>query len=164
MGFRGDCKPRFGWHRRLCHWRFGNPLFSMGILMLNELEIDLIKQERDIMKAALKACRAECQRRGITSAEFAKMCGLSRVQLTVYTGAVPTTPPDFIETSNDDWMKHEGGECPTEVMEGSRGGKCVVIKFRDNGTEPTYSPHLWRWIHTNKLDDIVGYRIIGASH
>jgi hypothetical protein len=97
MGIRGDCKPRVGWRRRLRHWCFGNPLFSMGVLMLNELEIDLIKQERDICKAALKACRAECQKRGITSAEFAKMCGLSRVQLTVYTGAVPTTNPDFVE-------------------------------------------------------------------
>lgn len=98
MGIRGDCKPRLGWRRRLRHWCFRNPLFfSMGVLMLNELEIDLIRQERDIVKAALKACRAECQKRGITSAEFAKMCGLSRVQLTVYTGAVPTTEPDFIE-------------------------------------------------------------------
>jgi sulfur relay (sulfurtransferase) complex TusBCD TusD component (DsrE family) len=69
----------------------------MGVLMLNELQIDLIKQERDMAKAALKACRAECQKRGITSAEFAKMCGLRRVQLTVLTGAVPDTEPDFIE-------------------------------------------------------------------
>jgi hypothetical protein len=98
LGIRGDCEPRFSGHRRLCHWCFGNPLFSMGVLMLNELEIDLIKQERDICKAALKACRAECQKRGITSAEFAKMCGISRVQLTVYTGATPTTEPDFIES------------------------------------------------------------------
>jgi hypothetical protein len=73
---------------------------SFGVkLMLNELEIDLIKQERDIVKSALKACRHECQKRGITSAEFAKMCGLSRVQLTVYTGSVPTTEPDFVETT-----------------------------------------------------------------
>ena len=74
--------------------------------MLNELEIDLIKQERDICKAALKACRAECQKRGITSAEFAKMCGISRVQLTVYTGATPTTEPDFVEVERHlqpDW-------------------------------------------------------------
>lgn len=69
----------------------------MGVLMLNELEIDLIKQERDIVKAALKACRFELQKRGIGSAEFAKMCGLSRVQLTVYTGAVPDSDPDFLE-------------------------------------------------------------------
>jgi hypothetical protein len=73
----------------------------MGVLMLNELQIDLIKQERDICKAALKACRAECQKRGITSAEFAKMCGLRRVQLTVLTGAVPDTEPDFVESVED---------------------------------------------------------------
>ena len=106
LGIRRDCKPRFGWHRRLRYWCFRNPLFSMGVLMLNELEIDLIKQERDIVKAALKACRAECQKRGMTSAEFAKMCGLSRVQLTVYTGSVPTTEPDFVESerrSQPDW-------------------------------------------------------------
>lgn len=74
--------------------------------MLNELQIDLIKQERDMAKAALKACRAECQKRGITSAEFAKMCGLRRVQLTVLTGAVPDTEPDFVEVerhSQPDW-------------------------------------------------------------
>ena len=99
LGIGGDRKPRVGWHRWLCRWCFGDPLFSMVVLMLNELEIDLIKQERDIVKAALKACRAECQKLGITSAEFAKMCGLSRVQLTVYTGAVPTTEPDFVETA-----------------------------------------------------------------
>lgn len=71
---------------------------------MKELQIDLIKQERDMAKAALKSCRAECQKRGITSAEFAKMCGLRRVELTVLTGAVPDTEPDFVERhSQPDW-------------------------------------------------------------
>lgn len=71
----------------------------MGVLMLNELQIELIKDERDMAKAALKSCRAECQKRGITSAEFAKMCGLTRVQLTVFAGAVPDAEPDFVESA-----------------------------------------------------------------
>ena len=72
--------------------------------MLNELQNDLIKQERDMVKAALKSCRAECQKRGITSAEFAKMCGLRRVELTVLTGSIPDTEPDFVERhSQPDW-------------------------------------------------------------
>jgi len=62
--------------------------------------LDCVKRlhdEKELIQSALKACRAECQKRGITSAEFAKMCGLSRVQLTVYTGATPTIEPDFVE-------------------------------------------------------------------
>lgn len=62
--------------------------------------------------------------------------------------------------SENDWTKHDGGQCPKEVIEAGRIGKCVLIKFRDMGTEPTYSPRLWRWVHAKKLDDIVGYRII----
>jgi hypothetical protein len=53
--------------------------------MNKEFQIDLIKQERDMAKAALKSCRR-------------------RVELTVLTGAIPDTEPDFVERhSQPDW-------------------------------------------------------------
>lgn len=71
-------------------------------MAMNELQIEAIKDERDMVKAALKACRKECQKRGITSKEFAAMCGISRAALTALTGAIPNTPPDFIERSGSE--------------------------------------------------------------
>jgi len=73
-------------------------------------------------------------------------------------------------TTNDDWITHDGGQCPDAVIKAARDGMCILMKFRDNGTEPTYSPHLWRWVkasrfveHGGQLDDIVAYRIIEPS-
>ena len=58
---------------------------------------DQREQELLVLRAALKSCRAACQARGITSNEFARMCGLSRYDLSLYTGEVPNTKPDFVD-------------------------------------------------------------------
>lgn len=67
------------------------------------------------------------------------------------------------EMSEDFWIPNDGLECPALARDAANEGNCIILRFRDNSTEPTYSPWLWRWIQTAQLDDIVGYRIVQPS-
>lgn len=67
-----------------------------------QAECDELRRENEALKKALRAARVFIlNRHGITTREFAKVCGISAAQLSAWTSEIPNRPPDLIERSKN---------------------------------------------------------------
>lgn len=70
--------------------------------MSSKAEDDELRRENAALKKALRAARVFIlNRHGITTREFAKLCGISAAQLSAWTSEIPNRPPDLIEQNKE---------------------------------------------------------------
>lgn len=70
--------------------------------MSSQAEDDDLRRENAALKKALRAARVFIlNRHGITTREFAKVCGISAAQLSEWTSEIPKRPPDLIERNKE---------------------------------------------------------------
>jgi DNA-binding transcriptional regulator YiaG len=68
----------------------------MTLNQMNAQETVRLQNENEVLRAALKACRAYMFSQGMTTRRFAEACGISPSQLSDWTAGVVNTEPDFV--------------------------------------------------------------------
>lgn len=63
---------------------------------------------------------------------------------------------------SSNWIKHDGGPCPEEVVDAAREGRSIELQFYEAEGETTKDPKAYCWAHGQSRWDIVAYRIEGA--
>jgi hypothetical protein len=62
-----------------------------------------------------------------------------------------------------EWIKHDGGPCPEEVLDAAREGRSIELQFYEAEGETTKDPKAYCWAHGQSRWDIVAYRIETAA-
>ncbi len=58
-----------------------------------------------------------------------------------------------------EWIKHDGGPCPEEVLDAAREGRSIELQFYEAEGETTKDPKAYCWAHGQSRWDLVAYRI-----
>lgn len=62
-----------------------------------------------------------------------------------------------------DWIEHDGGPCPEEVLDAAREGRSIELQFYEAEGETTKNPKDYYWSHGQSRWDIVAYRIVETA-